>query len=676
MIRTLCNYLMLLSLIAVTGCRVAPAESQDCIYSLAGLEVFSDSIVHDGREYTALSDYEITGAWKTDSLTAARLPLALSSSSGMADALFIKAMTELNASGNYSDLDTWLALVIINPGQARDVLRHMASDIQPDTTSENPAIMRGGLWTTAAWELYCVTGDREWLEEAWNLVSKVLPSGMYKGDLISGIPEHLTPTGDYFPSWMLTVDLLQVKTLGVNVMHQMALTAAAAMADELGYKDGERLRQQAATLKNNINDTFWDPSLSRYGQYLYGGMFPILSSGADNTAGFLTALSGIATDEMTRALLSATPTLPGGVPPTFPSASATPPLSPRLQALHGIVATMIPDQLSIRQSVAALWTLLLDEPSGTAWPALLIRGLFGISFHHDGMHLSPVIPAIFDGPITLSGLTYRDATLDITIQGSGDRIASVTIDDITVADPIVPPSLTGKHEVKITLAGNTLHGQGATLVTDISLPPMPKVYWKDREATILNHSADTDYQVYVNGVVSEVLDDPHYTLSGGGTQVIDFVPVTTVDGLQRAGFSPRSHVNTQDGDLISIPASSITPRRAPLRLIKDYETATKYIELAARHNTRLTFYVNAPSGGDYFLRINYSNGTTETAWRSVEVNSVTVGSLACPPGRRADWITTHPSTILTVPLREGPNKLSLYYINGTILLNEIRLLKR
>lgn len=665
--------LMILSLLVATGCGVAP-QPHDAIYAAEGIEVYPDSILHNGKEHTALSSTEITGVWKTDSLPAARYPLTLSSSSKMADALFTKAMTELPALSTPSTLDVWLTLAFIDPERSRETLRHLAPDPQSGLTGDDPAIRRDMLWTIASWELYCVTGDRSWLAEVWGIISgRRWPE---KKNLISGIPEYLSPTGDYFPSWMHTVDLMQVKSLGPNVMQYMALTSAAAMAEEMGSKEAEKLRQQASALRSHINDTFWDPSINRYGQYVYGDMFPILSTGADNLADLLAALSGVATDEMTRAMLSATPTLPHGVPLTFPPASSRPVFLPQIQALHGIAASMIPDEVSVRQAIGSLWTLLLDESSPTAWPALLMRGLLGMRFGPDGLHLSPVIPSVFSDRITLSGFRYRGATFNITVSGTGDRIASVRLDDVSVPDPIVPAGLEGKHEIVITLAGNTLHGSGATIVPEVSFPPMPKVYWKEREATILNHSADTHYQVYVNGIISEILSVPHYTVSGGGTQVIDFVPVTTVDGLQYAGFSPPDHVNSPEGDIISIPASSITPRRAPLRWIKDKETASRYIELAARHNTRLTFYANAPATGDYFLRINYSNGSCETAWRSVEVNSVTTGTLACPPGRRADWITTHPSTILTVPLREGPNKLSLYYINGTILLNEIHLLKK
>lgn len=113
-----------------------------------------------------------------------------------------------------------------------------------------------------------------------------------------------------------------------------------------------------------------------------------------------------------------------------------------------------------------------------------------------------------------------------------------------------------------------------------------------------------------------------------------------------------------------------------MHLIKHRETATKYIELAARHNTRITFYANAPEAGEYFINIGYSNGTTETAMRTLSVNGKDQGILVCPSIQPNDWVTVHPSNTISVKLNAGPNQLALTYINTTILLNKITLLKK
>ena len=62
--------------------------------------------------------------------------------------------------------------------------------------------------------------------------------------------------------------------------------------------------------------------------------------------------------------------------------------------------------------------------------------------------------------------------------------------------------------------------------------------------------------------------------------------------------------------------------------------------------------------------------------RTLEVNDSYAGTLVCPPIREGDWLTTRPSSTLVVDLRKGVNKLSLFYVNSTILLHDIYLLRK
>ena len=225
------------------------------------------------------------------------------------------------------------------------------------------------------------------------------------------------------------------------------------------------------------------------------------------------------------------------------------------------------------------------------------------------------------------------------------------------------------------MSGNRLSDAtpSAATATTTSAPPMPRIYWSDeRNGKILNFDPATTYEIYVNGILSENLNAANYTLSDTGTAVIDIVPVA--NGV--SGFAPRSHISAPPSARIHIPATAITPRRPPLHLIRNRDTASHYIELAARHNTRLTFYVQAPDDGEYFINIAYSNGTTETAMRTLEVNDFYAGTFVCPAGNHNDWLTTSSSSTLLTRLVKGVNKLSLTYVNSTILLHDIYLLRK
>lgn len=368
--------------------------------------------------------------------------------------------------------------------------------------------------------------------------------------------------------------------------------------------------------------------------------------------------------------------LPEGIPTVSPvPAEGEAVIDPRVQTLNGIAASRTADEEALLAAIGTVWRQSLGPDISTEWPTLLLRGIMGISLSDEGMNFAPIVPQKLGPRLWLSGLRYREAVLDIHIHGSGDKIASFAIDSLRQANPLVSPDLSGRHRVDITMSGNRLSDSPTSVKAEApaEAPPTPRVYWSDgRNGKIINFDPATNYEVYVNGILSETLTTPTYAVTDTGTAVIDIVPM--LNGV--SGYAPRSHVSAPPSARIHIPATAITPRRPPLHLIRNRDRASHYIELAARHNTRLTFYVQVPSDGDYFLHIGYSNGSGETAMRTLEVNDSYAGTLVCPPIREGDWLTTRPSSTLVVDLRKGVNKLSLFYVNSTILLHDIYLLRK
>jgi len=260
----------------------------------------------------------------------------------------------------------------------------------------------------------------------------------------------------------------------------------------------------------------------------------------------------------------------------------------------------------------------------------------------------------------------------VRMRGYFDWAGSVNV--AAFSPYFIPANITGKHQIDITLSGNNLPLNQISMVEPVTLPTVADVKWTlPGTATIKNFKSGYSYGVYINGTFLEEIQTASYSYTPTVPTVVTITPIAEQEYV---GFASRSHVIAPEGTEINIPASSITPRRTPLHLIKHRETATKYIELAARHNTRITFYANAPEEGEYFINIGYSNGTGETAMRTLSVNGTDCGILVCPSLDRNAWVTVHPSNTLTVTLNEGPNQLALTYINTTVLLNKITLLKK
>lgn len=665
--------LPLLALVIVAvGCS-RTEERESGIYDGGSFKVYADSIIREGTVYRALSDSEITGAWKAPD-TAAR-QTRYSSGQLMADALFNKALCE---SGTYSPEDIYLSLGLLRPEESMEALRAIAAMPVPDD-EYFPSSALDPMWGAAAWEVYCASGSRQWLKEAYDRLTaslerqrKINSSGVDR--LMCGTPRYVLNTGAYYPEWMDAMDRFTTVHTSVNICRAYSLEIASRMARELRRYAERELQSEADKVSGAVNDRLWLPDRQRYGQCLYGSYYPIVSTISDNRANLLAILFDIATPEMSAAMLESMPLLKEGVPAVYPITAAAAEISPSVQTMAGLSAAKTRNPLAFRIAASTLWNLALNSRQAAQWPAIVLKGIFGISLTPEGMSFRPMVTADFPGNKRISGLRYRDALLDIQLNGTGDRVASFTLDSLSTDSPFIPAELSGEHRIVITLSGNDLQPGKVTVQKPSAMPEVPKVQWNpEKEARIVNFIPESGYEIYINGTMMECIRSDRYVVTDTGASVVDIVPVGA-EGFN--GFSPRAHICAPSGDRITVNASSVTPRRPPLHFIKDRATATNYIELAARHNTRITCYVNAPSEGEYFLTVGYSNGSTHCALRALTVNDSDVATIVFPPRRALDWISVYPSTTAAVRLKAGTNKIALTYIQGTILLNKISLLRK
>ena len=649
----------LMSLLMLASCGGHDRISPDALFVSGDTEVYADSMVRGGR--TFVPDRVVSD-------------MTLRSDSRMADALTSSAIADTAL----TPLSIWMSGAMLDPEASMQVLRRL---------TDNGRVRRQGYplaypipeWGAAAWEIYCVTGSDEWLREAYNIIMATLraeeTTGLWLEGLVCGSDSRLEKI---YPEWMTVADRAQSMSLYVNVFHWRTLDVAAQMAEILGLGAAETLRLEAKQARSAINNRLWIPQASRYGSMLYGMPCPIAAQTSDCGANAACALLAISIPEMSSALVSSLPVGAGGVPDFYPLPDGTPRYSPDTQALMAMAAAKTGNGRMFCNTVGALWAMSDTADVSGPWTSVLLRSMLGLRPVPGGIEVSPFIPDKFKGSRRLSSLTYRDATLDISIHGTGDRRASFSIDSVA-SDPFIPGTLSGPHSIEIVMASNMLPESGEMSADDKALhrlPAMPETRKTAPGLLAVTHpEPDVRYGLYDDGTLGRITDNSVFDIPADGS----VLTVTSIDKDGIEGLSAAPVFDTKK--LITVNATSITPRRPPLNLIKDRETATRYIELAPRHNTRLTFYVNIPEAGRYFVRIVCSNGSANTAVRTLGIIDTSgtdrpVGLLASPAVREADWISTAPSTWAEADLTEGPNRLSLTYVTGTVLLNRIELLRK
>ena len=187
------------------------------------------------------------------------------------------------------------------------------------------------IWAVAAWELYKVTGDQDWLRQAYEVVNRSIRADMevlYDAatGLVRGESSFLDWREQTYPSWMQPVDIFHSINLGTNAVHYQANRVAASMAQLLNDQDGQRIfSNNADKIRQGMNQYLWLPEKNAYAQYLYGRSFPIVSDRQEALGSALAVLFGIASEDQAQALVKSMPVTPFGITCISPQIPDIPP---------------------------------------------------------------------------------------------------------------------------------------------------------------------------------------------------------------------------------------------------------------------------------------------------------------------------------------------------------------
>ena len=371
------------------------------------------------------------------------------------------------------------------------------------------------VWVVSAWNHYLVTGDREFLADAYQTAANTLAEreaknfnsdyGLFQGpsfmnDGIAGYPAPPWTTGvnsSFVLDYPHTDDLMCLST---NCLYYGAYQAAAGMADALKHRsDASRYRAAAARVRDAVNRHLWREDAGSYGYFVHGqdAQAGTLDTSQEGAGLAFAVLFAVADAGRARRLVAGTHWQPHGIVnvwPHFERFSDDRPgrhnvcVWPMVHSMFGHAAAVAGRADLFARAVEELATLVKDSDDGfyelynsstgavdggwqtggdgtaqhftsqpdQAWSAtgylrMILSGLAGVGFTEQGLRLAPTLPAGW-GPVTLAGLPYRDATLDITLKGAGGKVRACEVDGRSAA-PFVPADAAGHHTVEMTLGG-------------------------------------------------------------------------------------------------------------------------------------------------------------------------------------------------------------------------------
>ncbi|MBS3772070.1 MAG: hypothetical protein KGY69_17590, partial [Bacteroidales bacterium] len=328
------------------------------------------------------------------------------------------------------------------------------------------------------------------------------------GDGVAAYPDLYSRTGEYTGGkWVSAIEKwvdenpdltteeghgLPMHVLSTNCMYYRVYEILPEMEKELGSKVHEEWKIKARNLKEAINLHFWDEETGTY-RYMVD---PHGNCDYQEGMGLAYALIfGIADAEQTRQVLENAVVEPAGIPCVYPS-------FPRYREAggygrhSGVVWSHIQGfwaEASARYGSENRFTHEFEQltqhayrdrqfreiyhpktgrPYGglqesneggirewestnrqtwgaTGYIRIILRGLLGMRFDTEGIRFEPFIPYQFEN-FRLKHLRYRDSVLNISVKGSGNQIATFTING-QEQQPFLPADSEGIQNIAIRL---------------------------------------------------------------------------------------------------------------------------------------------------------------------------------------------------------------------------------
>lgn len=553
-----------------------------------------------------------------------------------------------------------LTLAYISPEYSMQQLRERVNNgVITGTESEfYPAFNNRMAWTNAAWKVYQVTGDKNWLKYAYKVSVATFEQeqdiAFYTRDwLVRGCSSDYTPIVEALPLWMKNSDVFSTFTLSNNVETAAALHVMSEMGEELG-EESTKYEKLSHDLTVSTNEELWNERHGQYTAMVYGQSCDLHAPCCDNRAQALAVLWGMADeDDRASTLIEKTAVTHCGVNNFYPSRnhSTEPCLSEAswglTQGLWNMAAAHVGNENAVRCGLAALWraqalysTLIINDGStnmdvtcAISTLAMTHRLMAGMKFDAQGIVFEPFIPSCFTGDKKILNFNYRGSSLDITIKGTGKDVDFILLDDKRIdGNFISADKLKGHHSIIITMKQeNSLSHQGVTVVTrNITLPDEPEVMWNGDSARVINYNPSLKYKLLVDGNNYYTINDSVFAMPS----IENFAEVCVI-ASNRHCFSYTSRPFILGG-----------------RKFQRYP-----IPATSANNDSINVTISVPEGGNYMLSVNYTSPITFSEVYVVSANTHRQGVIILG-GIGTDSISDQ-SNLIHVDLLRNTNTITL-----------------
>ena len=554
------------------------------------------------------------------------------------------------------------------------------------------------IWAVAAYEVYKVTGDKEWLKFIYPVIRDSFEDDfkvVYNAEsgLVRGETSFIDWREQSYPKWMQTADIYNSEAMNTSVVHAEGLRILSKIADELGKKkEAKRYAEAAKSLTDAINRVFWMDDKGYYAMYTYGRENMILNPRAETLGESLAILFNVASPERAKIISQSNPTTPYGVAIFYPQISDMPSyhnnaLWPFVASYWTLACAKAGNEQATLQGFGSVFrpaalfatnkeNFNLDNgdiatelnSSNMLWSlsgniALTCRILFGVNYEDNGLSFSPFVPKVMADNRTLSNFTYRDAKLNITVKGHGQHIKSFMLNG-KECKPFIPADIKGVNEIVIEMDCEEIPAQAVNNQPNLKAPLTPIAWIEDGRLCWNPIEYIGHYEVILNGKRVAKTRQTSYALTEQGEwQVIG----VSEAGVESFASEPRSNA---DRFVVEMPGEKTSMKSAeisyqPLTPIAGYN-GNGFVE--TDHSTAaISVTIDVPADGEYAFSLRYANGNgpvnteNKCAIRTLTVDGNKIGTVVMPHRGVANWDDWGMTNEVKTELKAGKHTLCIEY---------------
>ncbi|MBI1938312.1 MAG: glycogen debranching protein [Ignavibacteriales bacterium] len=600
-----------------------------------------------------------------------------------------------------------LSLAAVNPDASKASLMAKVKNgkiIQDTGTGGSwPVSTDRMVWAVAAWEIYCVTGDMNWLKQVFQIIKNSAEADLKTvidpvTGLVYGESSFLDWREQTYPGWMDPKDIYKSQCLGTNAVNYQTYKVLGEMAKILG-EESEKYFNTAGQIKNGLKKYLWLDDKGYFAQFLYGRNYFSTSPKSETLGEALAVLFDIAENRDAESIIKNTPVGEFGAPCVYPQTPGIPPYHNNsvwqfVETFWTWASKKSGNEKSVEHGLASIFrgaALFLTNKenmvasnghyNGTEinsdrqlWSvagniAAVYRILFGLEFQKDGLIISPFIPENYASEYTIENFKYRDAVLDISINGFGSQIEKIIFDGAEIKSNKIDAGLKGKHTVEIYLAGNKSAGE-INLSEIIFAPEAPKA---KIEGNILQWNFAGKNLLYV--------------ICRNGKKIFE-TRENNFDIKNYSGYSEFQVKAVDENGLESFLSEPVVVNNK--MLVHEYEPDKKYgienvhrnfsgggyIELSKTNNAAVEFNVTVENEGKYAVDFRYANGSgplntkNMCAVRSLIVDDKIERVIILPQRGDDVWDNWGYSNSLILNLEKGTHTFKLLFKDYNNNMNE------